>query len=92
MNVGLEQDLHKCPDLLSENWNSQNNKEDVTPLDCMSQINQNRKNSEDSSFILGAIVRLSEKPAALAIGSSHKNSVPDEKKKLERDMRCKKRV
>ena len=28
MNVGLEQDLHKCLDLLSENWKSQNNKED----------------------------------------------------------------
>ena len=28
MNVGLEQYLHKCLDLLSQNWNSQNNKED----------------------------------------------------------------
>ena len=28
MNVGLEQYLHKCLDLLSENWNSQNNREE----------------------------------------------------------------
>ena len=28
MNIELEKDLHRCLDLLSKNWNSQNNKED----------------------------------------------------------------
>lgn len=30
MNIELEKDLHKCLNLLSENWNSQNNREDST--------------------------------------------------------------
>lgn len=58
MNVGLEQNLHKCLDLLSENWNSQNNKEDkVTNFiyqcntldECMFQV---KKQDVDVQYAL----------------------------------------
>ena len=58
MNVGLEQYLHKCFDLLSENWNSQNNKEDKatnfiyqcnTLDECMSQV---KKQDVDVQYAL----------------------------------------